>query len=257
MRAGRSALFVAHPGHELCVHGWLAAVRPVVFVMTDGSGPHGSPRIDSTRRLIEAAGASVGAIFGTVSDREVYAALLSRDEALFLDLGRRLADTLIADGVDEIVADAAEGYNPVHDVGRYVVDAAVSMLRDSGVTVRNLQFPVVEHHREGPPRAPGDVRFRLDDDAALRKLQAAVDYHEMAGEIGAALSFAGSLDAFRVEDLYLVARDRSAPAWSGPPHYETVGEERVRLGLYSDVIRYVEHVRPIEHALAAAPVLHG
>src|SRR5438034_752023 len=31
----RAALFIAHPGHELLVHGWLELVRPFVFVLTD------------------------------------------------------------------------------------------------------------------------------------------------------------------------------------------------------------------------------
>src|SRR5207302_1404403 len=31
-----SALLVAHPGHELRVHGWLERERPLVFVLTDG-----------------------------------------------------------------------------------------------------------------------------------------------------------------------------------------------------------------------------
>lgn len=34
----RAGLMIAHPGHELLVHGWLEVAHPRVFVLTDGSG---------------------------------------------------------------------------------------------------------------------------------------------------------------------------------------------------------------------------
>src|SRR5437868_1619892 len=30
---GRAALVIAHPGHELLVHGWLELARPVIFIL--------------------------------------------------------------------------------------------------------------------------------------------------------------------------------------------------------------------------------
>src|SRR4051812_44433101 len=33
---GRHFLFIAHPGHELCVYAWLKLTKPKVFVLTDG-----------------------------------------------------------------------------------------------------------------------------------------------------------------------------------------------------------------------------
>ena len=44
--AVKDFLFVAHPGHELCVHGWLEIARPKVFVLTDGSGRSGRRAFD-------------------------------------------------------------------------------------------------------------------------------------------------------------------------------------------------------------------
>ena len=54
----RAALVVAHPGHELRVHGWLEVARPVVCVSTDGSGHgalavlHGSRTVRVRDRLL-------------------------------------------------------------------------------------------------------------------------------------------------------------------------------------------------------------
>src|SRR5262245_62950864 len=84
--AGRSALVIAHPGHELRVHGWLEQTRPLVFVLTDGSGGAGRPRIDSTARVLERVGAKPGAIFGRFADRELYAAILAGDHDVFTAL---------------------------------------------------------------------------------------------------------------------------------------------------------------------------
>src|SRR4029077_12021317 len=63
-----AALVVAHPGHELRVHGWLERHRPVVFVLTDGSGSTASSRLHSTQRILLRAEARQGSIFGRFSD---------------------------------------------------------------------------------------------------------------------------------------------------------------------------------------------
>ncbi|HUE39393.1 MAG TPA: hypothetical protein VMR29_07805 [Candidatus Binatia bacterium] len=43
--SGGAARVVAHPGHELRVHHWMERVRPVVCVLTNGSGASGCSRI--------------------------------------------------------------------------------------------------------------------------------------------------------------------------------------------------------------------
>ena len=55
-------LVVAHPGHELRVYGWMMQARPVVHVLTDGSGADGESRIGSTTALRPDVGATRGSI---------------------------------------------------------------------------------------------------------------------------------------------------------------------------------------------------
>src|ERR1041385_9519667 len=76
---GNNFLFVAHPGHELCVHAWLTSTRPKVFVLTDGSGHGTQPRIGSTNKLLERAGAERGPIYARFADAELYELILNRD----------------------------------------------------------------------------------------------------------------------------------------------------------------------------------
>jgi hypothetical protein len=75
----RAALVVAHPGHELRVHHWLERARPLVLVLTDGSGHTEHSRLQRTTALLERAGATPGRIYGRLSDRDLYRAILSGD----------------------------------------------------------------------------------------------------------------------------------------------------------------------------------
>ncbi|HEX8245140.1 MAG TPA: hypothetical protein VF541_16635, partial [Longimicrobium sp.] len=50
--AGTPALVVAHPGHELRVYGWMERARPLVFVLTDGSGSGSEGRLESTTGVL-------------------------------------------------------------------------------------------------------------------------------------------------------------------------------------------------------------
>jgi hypothetical protein len=64
----RAALVVAHPSHELRLHGWLEQARPYVCILTDGGGRAGEPRLARTTEVLFRAGARHGAIYGRLSD---------------------------------------------------------------------------------------------------------------------------------------------------------------------------------------------
>lgn len=244
---GRAALIVAHPGHELRVHGWLERERPVVFVLTDGSGGSREPRLESTRRLISAAGASPGPLFGRYSDRRLYEAMIHVDTAFFTALADEMAAALCALGVETVLADAREGYNSGHDICRAVVDAAIVIARAAAEReLASFEFLLVGRPDECPV---GGLRVDLDDSALARKIAAARAYPEMAYEVDAALEKFGA-DAFRVECL----RPTAGVGWrasdgNAPPYYETYGEQQVAAGLYSEVLRAREHVDPLLQAL--------
>src|SRR5436309_1960907 len=72
----QTALLIAHPGHELRIHGWLERARPLTFVLTDGSGSDGRPRLQSTADVLARVGARPGGVFGRLSDSAFYQALL-------------------------------------------------------------------------------------------------------------------------------------------------------------------------------------
>src|SRR5512147_1849395 len=127
IRESCEALVVGHPGHELRVDRWLTLATPLTFVITDGSGATGSSRIASTEAIIRDAGAKRATVFGALSDRAAYQAILSADSSIFCELADSIASDLVAHGITSVAGDGWEGYNPVHDVCRLVIDAAVAI----------------------------------------------------------------------------------------------------------------------------------
>lgn len=92
----RAALVIAHPSHELRVHGWMQKARPRVFVLTDGSGREAQPQLASTTKTLEDVGAQTGSVYGRVSDRDIYNAFLRRDFSFFIGLAEELAERLLS-----------------------------------------------------------------------------------------------------------------------------------------------------------------
>lgn len=246
---GKTALVLAHPGHELRCFHWFERARPAVYVLTDGSGHHGVSRLGSTTRLLEAVGATQGSIYGRFPDRVLYQALLGQDDSLFQALVDELAEGLLSAGVDYVVADNADAYNPSHDVCRLLTNAAVARVNQRRAEpLRSYEFSLVG----APDACPADLReqavwIRLDDAALERKLRAAHGYPELAGEVAAALAEAGR-DAFRTECLRPVTTSLPVEVTAGVPYYEQYGEQRVKGRTYQEVVRR-SHVAHVAQAL--------
>jgi hypothetical protein len=114
VEARRWALVVGHPGHELRAFHFCERARPLLAVITDGSGSHGIPRISETRQLAEELRVLPADVFGVLTDKDAYALLQSGDLVPLMQIVDTLARAFAAHGVTAVLADAAEGYNPVH-----------------------------------------------------------------------------------------------------------------------------------------------
>ena len=271
--SGKAALVVAHPGHELCVYGWLEEARPRVFVLTDGSGRSGSSRLQSTTKILAGVGANPGAVYGRFADRELYAAILRGDFGLFERLVAELADDFVREEIEYVVGDAAEGYNPGHDTCRIVIDAAVKLAsRTSGRQLINRDFLLFRRHSAVSDTEGEGIQLRLDDAQLERKLSLARQYPELRPEVDALLdqktldslrafpelsahindfvtSDMGS-EGYRVEFLRLVGESVHADETANKtPFYERYGDMLVAAGVYDHAIRRDDHIAPLEKAI--------
>jgi hypothetical protein len=249
-----SAIVVAHPGHELRVFHWMERMHPLYCCLTEGSGGVASSRMPSTDEVLGRVGSRPGPIYGRYSDKQIYRFLLDGRTDVFVALAVELAEVFVAAGIDAVAGDAVEGFNPSHDVCRYVIDGAVALAR------RRMRRPIGNHDflLEGRPDACPDgsrdtaLWLRLDDAALDRKIDAALQYPELRPEVHGALDRFGR-GAFAVECLRPVAATPVFDAFDGGlPAYERYGEQRVREGRYAEIIRYRQHVLPVRTAIEAA-----
>jgi len=247
----RAALIVAHPGHELRVYQWLRIARPCVFVLTDGSGHSGESRLGRTTALLEQVRAKPGSIYGRFTDREIYSAILNHNHRLFIDVAHELARALVEGEFDYVAGDRAEGYNPVHDVCRYVIDAAVELAnRRRGASISNYDFMLAGIDRSRPADSlESELTLELTDDELSQKLDAARSYDELSADVDEMLRL-GGVEGIRTETLRPVQRAPFDECVNVErPFYETYGEKQVAAGHYQTVLRYREHVLPLANAL--------
>ena len=253
-----AALFIAHPGHELLVHGWVELVKPLVFVLTDGSGRTNQSRLESTTAILNQTGAKPGRIYGRLTDRAAYSAILDREFDVFIRLAKELAEAFVAERIDYVAGDAAEGYSPTHDICRLIINAAVKIAyQRTGQAVANFEFTLVR-----PPKGDlaalhhNDIWLQLDEAALARKLASANGYASLTSEVSAALC-RESADAFRIECLHLVDGTHDTCGWNRErPFYEDYGEKQVAAGYYQRVLRYHEHIEPLAAALSGYAEKH-
>lgn len=267
----RAALVVAHPGHELCWIGWLKEERPSVFILTDGSGSDGKPRLQPTTELLTRLSVPAGSIYGRLTDREVYRAILSSNFGIFCALAEELAEIFTRQRFDYVACEAIEGYNPTHDLCGFIATAALARAnRMSDHQTLRYEVNLIERscsHEDLPQE--DSVWLRLDDLALGEKtkmmrahphlrveVSAGLDgmnipafqkYPELAAELQSRVDEMGP-EAFRVEHLRRV-KDAIPPITAKAPFYERYGEMLVRSGRYARAIRYGEHIAPIVEVL--------
>jgi len=237
-----AALIVAHPGHELRVRGWMERAAPRLFVLTDGSGSDGRPRIESTLNVARACNSKPGAVFGRFKDRDFYRMILDCDVDPCVRIVNEIAESLVAARIEIVVADSWQMYNPVHDVCSILAGLAAS-----AAGIEEIEYPVVDTPVEREPRAT----FTLTDEALERKIRAAREYTQLKDDIDTVL--ARGVESLRIESFYAPGSCRPLrDAKSGRPFYEVHGEERVAEHRYDTVLTLNDHVLPFVEKLARA-----
>ena len=245
----RAAIVIAHPGHELRVYHWLRLNRPTCFVLTDGSGRSGTSRLASTTRILRDTGSEAGGIYGRLTDAEIYSAMMNGDLDLFIDFAEEIAEEFINREIEIVAGDALEGYNPAHDVCRFIINAAVARANRQMVQpLENLEVLLTGERHKHPERVEQERLLTLDSESCAQKIEAVRSYIEIGADVDDILARQG-IQAIQIERLRHVCGCKSCEAFESVPFYEIHGEKQVRAGHYERVLRFDEHVRPIAEAL--------
>jgi len=238
-------LIAAHPGHELLLWKWLRNERPDVVILTNGAGSNGAPRLAPTIDNLAQAGANwTPHVAAPVADADIYQALLDGNASMFAQWLDGLTAHVIAQGIECIVADEAEDYNPSHDLCRLLANQVAAHATARGHPVVSFGYPTVGHPS---PTARLATENHLVVELGAQELQAKLaDMHGYARRFGGQLQ--RELDGFMAEfgaqaygrECLFAARPtryEQAEAPFAKPFFEIAGEERVAAGVYKHVIR--------------------
>jgi hypothetical protein len=239
MTSALPILIIAHPGHELRLFDWMERERPRIFILSDGSGGAQSSRLDYSVSAIRGAGATLIEGSGQRSDREWYAAILAGDIPAFTQTADVIAATALTMQAPLVVSDAADGYNPLHDLCQAIAGAVVARIARDSEAPKFLVSPAIASAMGTP-----SIAWKLQDETARRKRLAVSANMPLAEE--AARLLAEAPDALYTEQLL-------DPTFDWPenwtPEWEAFGRKRVKEGRFAAPITYHDHVLPIAKAL--------
>ena len=247
-----SLLFIGHPGHELMVYQFLKDYRPDVAFLTTGSGSINEPRMKESVRLVESLGLTVRLPFEPLSDRQIYDLILSKDLAFFKGIKKSLKQLIVDQGYDLLAGDAQEGFNPSHDICRYLINGIVEEINPSR-KILNLDFLLDQLVLiENQPVQDGEIRLELNERERIEKIAACRVYTPIKSEVDRFIAKYGE-GFFGTELLRPVLNTSILKSWEeSAPHYETHGKNRVSEGIYKSTILYDQHVKQIAEMLTGS-----
>lgn len=242
-------LLIAQPGHELKILGWLKTYLPDVIILTQGEGSIRSARLDQSTLLIHELGLRIRTdCLSPLPDQEVYRSILNQEGGLLLKHWFKvLYDFIKAEHITALVADSAEGCNPIPDLCRVLANQLTKQLCQEGHEILNLEFPLLEHPQHAKHNNPPKIEIHLSPEQLKDKIDLARHYgigdQRLTEKIEMQFTRFGE-EAFKIESLYPAEMtDYEKNKTSNlKPHFETIGEQRKKEGLYSEIIT-AEHLR--------------
>jgi hypothetical protein len=244
----KTALIIGHPGHELRAYTFVKKYKPDVFILTDGSGLNKASRIHETIKILDSLGAKFQDSIKIFTDIELYNIVLEQDLSEILSYKNSLKDIIIRNQYDIIVGDALEGFNPTHDICRYLINGIVSDISANNDSKSILNYDLVLDSAPNNISIDNNVEglsFQLSDDEFQMKVNAAMNYPELKYEVDTAIEKYGK-EVFSWESFGRVFDLNQISNWDTlKPYYEDFGEKRVGEGSYSRVITFENHVKPI------------
>lgn len=242
-----------HPNHEIAILGTLARLQPAVIYLTDGGG---EARVAQTKSALASLGMAEKAVFLNHSEESFYQALLNRDAGFFIDIAETVKALLDARKPRQILCDAVEFYNPVHDVTAPMVHLAARELPDATIfevpLVYQQEGPGERYILQGVPAAlAGDsVTFHLSDEELALKIAARDEIYTLLTEQMGPLLCDPPAEAFRSEQIFPSRIADAAPGNGRALRYEWRARKLLEDGEIDEAITYSDHFVPVFNRLA-------
>lgn len=196
---GNYALCIAHPGHELRLHGFLEQARPCVFIFTDGSHRTGQDMMFDSIRAIDKAtkqGLKLSMAFlksaeskkvfkisrhdlpegeQHLKDPQIYNEVLNQFTDISTYFIHMMAKNFMLYKIDYVIGDASEGTNVCHEVMRILTDVAIALVKKTcGKEIICYDFALDRPFNEKVNDKC--IHVELDDAAMYRKIAAIMKY---------------------------------------------------------------------------------
>lgn len=253
----KKSLFVfSHPNHEVAVYGLMERTKPSLAFLTDGGG---GARLEQTRAGVAAAGVthSQGVSYFNCTEDSFYRAILRKDTVFFGAVAERLAAVIEDEKPGQILCDAVEYYNPIHDIALPVTLLAI---KKAASKAKVFTVPLVYQASDSAvgfvfQRAlPGQARLELSYDLSIPEEQsklAAIKgiYHALMAQMG----FSDEVVKRACRAEHIVEAEPGAPDVDPGCviRYNERGQQAKTIGLVFEAITYQEHFLPLVTALLA------
>lgn len=208
---GNYALAIAHPGHELRLHGFLEKAKPFVFILTDNSEQRGQDMMWDSIKVIDRAtklGVNITSqaqlkapfmrkvlkisLFKEMPEGQVLKEEEQRQKEhikdsmieyevvnkhtaflnLYIDF---MVENLIKYKIDYLVCDASEDHHLSHEVMRMICEMAILKVKErTGDIIQLFDFSLSEKYNS--IEHEHCICITLDDEAVERKLHAICTY---------------------------------------------------------------------------------
>ena len=137
----KSAVIIGHPGHELRAFKFIKDFKPDIFIITDGSGSYNNSRIHNSIKIIDSLGAKFIKLFEPIPDKKIYSFILEGNISEIQKVKKCISEKIINEKYDFIIGDSVEGFNPTHDLCRYLINSVVKDAQNqSSIAISNYSF---------------------------------------------------------------------------------------------------------------------
>jgi len=243
----------AHPNHEFAVFGMVQRIRPFLIYLTDGGSQQ---RVAETRNALKQIDLLENAFSLNYPEEVLYDALLDSNVELFLEIANHVRALLTYIRPAEVLCDAVEFYNPLHDITLPIVNKA---LTDNTDNIEIYEVPLVYQVQSNKERyicqrfpeqeEVNKIQFSLSDEEISMKLHMRDEnYNSLRNQMGGIIT--NLTEKFlSVEEI---GRARS-PLLKLDGHrclrYEWRGKLLKKNKSVRNVITYHEHYLPVARLL--------